>query len=64
MDVVVEGAVAIPVLIEDAEGIAVGEVLKLNQAVHPVPAGRRVKKVSDDRIVAAVFLLTCPSRLA
>lgn len=41
MDVIVEGAVAIPVLVEDAEGVAVCKVFKLNQAVHPVPGGQR-----------------------
>lgn len=41
LDVVVEGAVSIPVFVEDAKGVAVGEILKLYQTVHPVPAGRR-----------------------
>lgn len=41
LDVVVEGAVSIPVLVEDAKGVAVGEILKLYQTVHPVPAGRQ-----------------------
>ena len=39
LDVVVEGAVSVPVFVEDAEGVAVGKILKLYQAVHPVPAG-------------------------
>lgn len=38
LDVVVEGAVAIPVLVKDTKGVAVGEILKLDQAVHPIPA--------------------------
>lgn len=41
LDVIVEGAVSIPVFVEDAKGVAVGEILKLNQAAHPVPAERR-----------------------
>lgn len=40
LDVVVEGTVSIPVFVEDAEGVAVGKILKLYQAVHPIPAGR------------------------
>lgn len=36
LDVVIEGAVSVPVLVEDAKGVAVSEILKLNQAVHPV----------------------------
>lgn len=41
LDVVVEGTVSIPVFVEDAKGVAVGEILKLYQTVHPVPAGRQ-----------------------
>lgn len=40
LDVIVEGAVPIPVFVKDAEGVAVGKILKLNQTVHPVPAER------------------------
>lgn len=39
LDVIIEGAVSVPVFVEDAKGVAVGEILKLNQTVHPVPAG-------------------------
>lgn len=38
LDVIVEGAVTIPVLVEDSERVTVGKVLKLDQTVHPVPA--------------------------
>ena len=38
LDVIVEGAVPIPVFVKHAEGVAVGKVLKLNKTVHPVPA--------------------------
>lgn len=41
LDVVVECTVAISVLVEDAKGVAVGEILKLYQTLHPVPAGRQ-----------------------
>ena len=40
LDVIVEGAVPIPVFVKDAECVVVGKVLKLNQTVHPVPAQR------------------------
>lgn len=41
LDVVIKGAVSIPIFVEDAKGVAVGEILKLYQTVHPVPAGRQ-----------------------
>lgn len=41
LDVVVERAVTVPVLVEDAKGVAVGKILELDQAVHAVPAGRQ-----------------------
>lgn len=46
MDVVIEGAVSIPVFVEDAKSIGVGKILKLYQTVHPVPAGRQSDRVS------------------
>lgn len=36
LDIIVEGAVLLPVLPEEAEGIVVPKVLKLNQRVLPV----------------------------
>lgn len=41
LDVVVEGAVFVPVFVQNAEGIDVGEILKLYQTAHPVPAERQ-----------------------
>lgn len=41
LDVIVEGTVSIPVLVENAKGVAVGKILKLDQTVHPVPAGQQ-----------------------
>lgn len=38
LDVIVESAVTVAVLVKNAESIAVGKILKLNQAVHPIPA--------------------------
>lgn len=38
LDVIIEGAVTVAVLVKNAESIAVGEILKLNQTVHPIPA--------------------------
>lgn len=58
MDVVVEGTVSIPVFVEDAEGVAVGEILKLYQAVHPVPAGQQSDR-SDIWISRALFGHLC-----
>lgn len=37
LDVIIEGAVTVAVLIENAERVAVGKILKLNQTVHPIP---------------------------
>lgn len=41
LDVIVEGTVSIPVLVENPKGVAVGKILKLYQTVHPVPAGQQ-----------------------
>lgn len=38
LDVIVEGAISIPVLVKHAEGVVVSKVLKLNKTIHPVPA--------------------------
>ena len=43
LDVVVEGAVLVAVLAEKAEGVGVGEVLKLDEATDPKPVGREGK---------------------
>lgn len=61
LDVVVEGAVSIPVLVEDAEGVAVSEVLKLYQAVHPVPAGQQSGSVTSPRGHSLALCLLCAS---
>lgn len=37
LDVIIEGAVTIAVLVKNAESIAVGKIFKLNQTVHPIP---------------------------
>lgn len=52
LDVVVEGAVLILVFMEDAKGVAVGEILKLYQTVHPVPAERQSDSVRRQESLA------------
>lgn len=37
LDVIIEGAVTVAVLIKNPESIAVGKILKLYQTVHPIP---------------------------
>ena len=44
MDVIVELAVLISVFVEQAEGIGIGEIFKLDEAVYSKPAGRERKE--------------------
>ena len=43
MDVVVEHAVLVAVFVEKAEGVGIGKVLKLDEAIHSKPVGRERK---------------------
>ena len=43
MDVVVEHAVLVAVFVEKAEGVGIGKVLKLDEAIYSKPVGRERK---------------------
>ena len=43
MDVIVEHAVLVAVFVEKAEGVGIGKVLKLDEAVYSKPVGRERK---------------------
>lgn len=56
MDVIVEHAVLVAVFVEQAKGIGIGKVFKLDEAIYSKPAGRERKEC----IVA--FLRQLPGR--
>lgn len=51
MDIIVEGAVLLPVLPEEAEGIMVPEVLKLDQRVLPIFVHHSLHELINQLIV-------------
>lgn len=40
LDVIVEHAVLVPVFVEQAEGIGIGKIFKLDEAIYSKPVGR------------------------
>ena len=48
LDIIIKSAVMVPVFVQDAESVAVCKVLKLNEAVHAVPAGRQGVSKQDN----------------
>lgn len=44
MDVIVEHAVFVAVFVEQAEGVGIGKVFKLDETVYSKPAGRERKE--------------------
>lgn len=50
MDVIVEHAVLVAVFVEQAEGVGIGKVFKLDEAIYSKPGGRERK----ERIVSSL----------
>lgn len=44
MDVIVEHAVLVAVFVEQAEGIGIGKIFKLDEAIYSKPVGRERKE--------------------
>jgi hypothetical protein len=51
LDVVVEGAVLVAVLLEETEGVVVAEVFELDQGVLAVPAHHRLHELLNKLVV-------------
>jgi hypothetical protein len=51
LDVVVEGAVLVAVLLKETEGVVVAEVFELDQSVLAVPAHHRLHELLDELVV-------------
>lgn len=49
--IVIEGAVLLPVLPEEAEGVVVSKVLKLDQCVLPIFVHHSLHKLIDEIII-------------
>lgn len=45
MDVIVEHAVLMAVLVEQAEGVGIGKIFKLDEAIYSKPVGRERKEL-------------------
>lgn len=53
MDVIIEHAVLVAVFVEQTEGIGIGKVFKLDEAIYSKPVGRERKKlmIASPRLV-------------
>lgn len=45
LDVIIEHAVLVAVFVEQTEGIGIGKVFKLDEAIYSKPVGRERKKL-------------------
>lgn len=45
MDVIIEHAILVAVFVEQAEGIGIGKVFKLDEAIYSKPVGRERKEL-------------------
>lgn len=61
LNVIVECAVFVAVFIEKSECVGIGKVLKLDKAIHPIPAGlkRKAQKIKRASSVGVCSVEVC-----